>query len=70
MLYYHYDMKYLCVENIVMFLYQQICDEVKAVLHADMAHISGLVAADVIPSPFDYCDVVTTTTHKTLRGPR
>jgi glycine/serine hydroxymethyltransferase len=48
----------------------QICDEVKAVLMADMAHISGLVAAQVIPSPFEYADIVTTTTHKTLRGGR
>ncbi|UYV62728.1 SHMT2 [Cordylochernes scorpioides] len=48
----------------------QICDSVNAVLLADMAHISGLVAAEVIPSPFDFADVVTTTTHKTLRGGR
>jgi glycine hydroxymethyltransferase len=47
-----------------------VCDEVKAYLLADMAHIAGMVAANVIPSPFDYADVVTTTTHKTLRGPR
>lgn len=49
---------------------RKVCDKQKAVLLADMAHISGLVAAGVIPSPFDYADVVTTTTHKSLRGPR
>nr|XP_021190701.2 serine hydroxymethyltransferase isoform X3 [Helicoverpa armigera]XP_049699876.1 serine hydroxymethyltransferase isoform X3 [Helicoverpa armigera]XP_049699878.1 serine hydroxymethyltransferase isoform X3 [Helicoverpa armigera]XP_049699879.1 serine hydroxymethyltransferase isoform X3 [Helicoverpa armigera] len=50
--------------------FRQIADENGALLMADMAHISGLVAAGVIPSPFEYCDIVTTTTHKTLRGPR
>jgi len=50
--------------------FRQIADSVDAYLMADMAHISGLVAAGVTPSPFDYCDIVTTTTHKTLRGPR
>ncbi|KAL6993945.1 glycine hydroxymethyltransferase [Sarracenia purpurea var. burkii] len=49
---------------------RKLCDKQKAILLADMAHISGLVAAGVIPSPFDYADVVTTTTHKSLRGPR
>lgn len=50
--------------------FREIADESDAYLLADMAHISGLVAAGVIPSPFEYCDIVTTTTHKTLRGPR
>jgi len=50
--------------------FRKIADDVDAYLMADMAHISGLVAAGVTPSPFDYCDIVTTTTHKTLRGPR
>jgi len=50
--------------------FRAICDKVNAYLLADMAHISGLVAAGVIPSPFQYADVVTTTTHKTLRGIR
>ncbi|KAJ6989522.1 serine hydroxymethyltransferase 1 [Populus alba x Populus x berolinensis] len=49
---------------------RKVCDKQKAILLADMAHISGLVAAGVIPSPFEYADVVTTTTHKSLRGPR
>lgn len=50
--------------------FRKIADENSAYLMADMAHISGLVAAGVIPSPFEYADIVTTTTHKTLRGPR
>ncbi|XP_031559133.1 serine hydroxymethyltransferase, mitochondrial-like [Actinia tenebrosa] len=49
---------------------RKIADENNAILLADMAHISGLVAADVIPGPFDHCHVITTTTHKTLRGAR
>ncbi|TAQ91538.1 hypothetical protein B7494_g175 [Chlorociboria aeruginascens] len=49
---------------------RKIADKVGAYLLADMAHISGLVAAKVIPTPFEFADVVTTTTHKSLRGPR
>lgn len=49
---------------------RQIADEVGAYLMVDMAHIAGLVAAGLHPSPVPYCDIVTSTTHKTLRGPR
>lgn len=49
---------------------RRIADDNGAYLMADMAHISGLVAAGVVPSPFDHCDIVSTTTHKTLRGCR
>ncbi|EEP81968.1 serine hydroxymethyltransferase [Uncinocarpus reesii 1704] len=49
---------------------RKIADSVGAYLIVDMAHISGLIAAGVIPSPFEHADVVTTTTHKSLRGPR
>ena len=50
--------------------FREIADEVGAYLMVDMAHIAGLVAAGLHPNPVPYCDFVTTTTHKTLRGPR
>ena len=50
--------------------FREVCDEVGAVLMVDMAHIAGLIAAGLHPTPIPYADVVTTTTHKTLRGPR
>ncbi|MGB1748912.1 MAG: serine hydroxymethyltransferase [Dehalococcoidia bacterium] len=50
--------------------FKEIADSVGAALHVDMAHIAGLIAGGAHPSPVEYADIVTTTTHKTLRGPR
>jgi len=50
--------------------FREIADEIDAVLFADVAHPAGLIAAGLHPSPIPYCDIVTSTTHKTLRGPR
>lgn len=49
---------------------REICDRVGARLHADIAHVAGMVAVGLFPSPVPYADVITTTTHKSLRGPR
>ncbi|MBX7144489.1 MAG: serine hydroxymethyltransferase [Oligoflexia bacterium] len=51
-------------------MFRKVADEVGAILLADIAHYAGLVAAGAYPSPIQHCDIVTTTTHKTLRGPR
>jgi glycine hydroxymethyltransferase len=50
--------------------FRSICDEVGAIMMADISHIAGLIAGEAYPSPAEYADVITTTTHKTLRGPR
>lgn len=50
--------------------FREIADKHNSYLMADIAHISGLISSKILKSPFEYCDVVTTTTHKTLRGPR
>ena len=50
--------------------FREICDSVGAYLMADICHISGLCAAGLVNDPFEYADVVTTTTHKSLQGPR
>ncbi|MGP1911852.1 MAG: serine hydroxymethyltransferase [Candidatus Hodgkinia cicadicola] len=50
--------------------FREIADAINAYLVADISHISGLIAAEVLPSPFPYCHIATTTTHKSLRGPR
>jgi len=51
-------------------IFRQIADDIGAYFHCDMAHASGLIAGEQLKSPFEHCDVVTSTTHKTLRGPR
>ena len=50
--------------------FREIADSCGAYLMCDMAHISGLVACELMANPFEYCDIVTSTTHKSLRGPR
>ena len=57
-------------ESLILNALREIADEVGAMLMVDMAHIAGLVAAGVHPNPVPWADIVTTTTHKTLRGPQ
>ena len=56
--------------EIVFSKFREIADEVGSILHADIAHPSGLIAKGLLSDPVPYCDVITSTTHKTLRGPR
>lgn len=58
------------LDNWILKKFKEIADEVGAKLMVDMAHIAGLVAAGLHPNPVEHADFVTTTTHKTLRGPR
>ena len=62
--------KCILPERLILRDFREIADEVGAYLMVDMAHIAGLVAAGLHPSPIPYAHVTTTTTHKTLRGPR
>lgn len=50
--------------------FREICDSVGAYFMVDMAHVSGLIASKLLKSPFEYADIVTSTTHKSMRGPR
>ena len=57
-------------KNGILQRFREIADRNGSWLMADMAHVAGLVAAGLVPSPFEHCDIVTSTVHKTLRGPR
>lgn len=65
----HVGLNFITVSSSCLFFFQ-LCTNINAYLLADMAHISGLVAAKAIPSPFEHADLVTSTTHKSLRGAR
>lgn len=60
--------RFLAEKLIISDMHGKIADEVGAFLMMDMAHISGLVAAGVLANPFEFCDIVTTTTHKVYHG--